>query len=287
MRLALLAMLAALPASAQRIWLSAPPPPAPGITSVAALGTCDATEAGTVVWLSPSNELRDCDGSTWRTVYTSREGVLPNASTDVPGASFIAQASTGYAFRSTNNVPWDFGNGANDEIVSTGSALRTAGSFIVSGGQSLTTDILANTTANTGISVSVPGARYFRLIPNTAATCTSGASGGLQSNSADGNRLYLCNGTVTLPLARMLTGSATVDPPSVDHHTCTTLSLTITGALTSDYPLVRAAAALSSGLILTNPRVSDADTVTAELCNTTAGSAVDQPSVTFNVALVR
>lgn len=256
-----------------------------GISRVSSLGACGASNEGKVVWLSPSDELQVCDGTAWHQAWTEREGSLPNADAIVPARTLVLHApAAAYALLVENNATLDLGQGPTDEIKSDGSSvLASSWKF-----NDVSTDVLANRTTNGSLSLSV--ARNTVLLASATAPashCTSGTdAGGLKHYSSDG-RLYYCNGTVALPLLRGLQPPAiAVDVASVPAASCATQTTTVTGALTTDVPTVTPGAALLSGLLIGNARVSAADTVAWDVCNVTAG-ALDQASTSYTFTLIR
>lgn len=317
MRAALLVALLALPAGAQKIRLEGPasgggggiPDPSRndvavsytatgpnGLTtspqsSPAALGACAAL-AGAYVSAIPVGESAPrpyfCDGVAWRRTYTDADGTLPNADVNVPGYAFIAQApSDAYAFRITNNgARLDLGGGSNDYLWSDGSQIISESSVRLQSGQSLTANIIGSTSG--GLIQLFPGSWVVYQSVGGLPTCDASANGGLIRLSGD-SRLYYCDGATALRLSRSLAPAAVViDPGNMLPGTCTTLTGAVTGATTADVSVsVSPGAALTSGLLLGNTRVSAANTVSFDLCNVTTATSIDQPSTTFNLTVFR
>lgn len=303
MRAVLLVALLALPASAQRIRLELAGSGSSGgggsggtvqttpAANPGALSACAAL-AGAYGSATPVGESAPrpyfCDGVAWTRIYTAADGTLPNADTVVPGYSFVSQAPSGaYGYRALNNgVLTDFGAGSNDYMYSDGSQLYSAASLQLLSGQALTTNIIGSTSG--GILSLFPGSWVVYQGVGGLPTCDASSNGGLIRLAGD-SRLYYCDGTVALRLSRSLAPAAVViDPANMLPGACTTLTGTVTGAATADVSVsVSPGAALTSGLLLGNARVSAANTVSFDLCNVTTGTSIDQPSTTFNLTVFR
>jgi hypothetical protein len=88
-------------------------------------------------------------------------------------------------------------------------------------------------------------------------------------------------------ISKVLRGTVSVNPSSVAANSVSTQTVTITGAATGDSVVLNPpAAGLTAGLLVTQVRVSAADTVSVTYYNTT-GSAIDEGSGTWNYLLVR
>lgn len=253
--------------------------------SPGALGMCSAL-AGAYSAATPTNEtgIRPyfCDGVAWRRVFTSADGVLPNADVYVPGYSFNAQAPAGdYAFRANNRARWDFGDGVNDECVSIGARV-VCGSFVFG---DVRTDTIANNTTNQH--VLVDPTQYLRISPRGGTGCSSGTAGGLQTNSADGNRPWWCDGTNRFRISRVLTVPITFDFPSVPNGSCTTASITVTGAALNDTISVNADFTLPASVGIGNVRSTATDTVSLRLCNHDPTNAADPDSGIYRFRIER
>lgn len=252
-----------------------------GIQSVSSLGTCAAPNAGAVVWLTSASELWDCDGTTWRRVFTSRDGVLPNADVAVPAYQFVAQAAEGeYAFKANNRAKWDFGDGVSDECVSTGGKVSCSSwSFA-----DASTDVIATKTSNVNLQASLQ--RYFRFIPISALTCGTNDSGGLQASSTDGNRPRWCDGTTAYRMSRVVEVAVTADVAEIAASSCLATSVTVTGAAAADTIWANADFALPLGVLVGNVRSTAANSVELTLCNVTAGS-LDPASGSYRFRIER
>lgn len=222
-----------------------------GITSTESLGTCNGAADGDVVWLAPSNELRACDGSTWRKVLTDADGVLPTPDTAVPGQRFVAQAISGQtAFQALD-----------------GAYIRTG------------------TCPNCYIRV-VSSANYMPYLNAEQVSADAFTSYRFQAalnfvNAAHGITI---NGTTAIKAVVRV--AVARDFASVPAGTCATESVTATGAATSDFIAAMADFALPSGLFVGGARVTAANTVDLTLCNVTSG-ALDAASGTFRFRMER
>jgi hypothetical protein len=98
--------------------------------------------------------------------------------------------------------------------------------------------------------------------------------------------VYVINPGVVNGTPLILSFDVTVDPADRAANTTADLALTVTGALTTDEVVNVFAASLESGLVLSNARVSAADTVTVRLGNVTTG-AINAGEQTFTVVLAR
>ena len=317
MRALLLLALLALPANAQRIRLEGPstsggggiPDPSRNDVAVSyratgpnglqttpqaspsALGDC-ATLNGAYVSAIPPGETDSrpyyCNGIDWSRIWTAADGTVANADVIVPGYSFVAQApADSYAFRVSNNFARvDFGAGSADYFYSDGSQVYSVGSMQIGANQSLTVDIIGSTSG--GLLQLFPGSWVIYQGVGSVAGCAGGLFAGGVIRLAGDQRLYYCDGTLALRLTRSLVASATVDPATILPSTCATQTMTVTGVATTDVgAVVTPGAALSTGLILVNERVSASDTVSFDLCNYTTLSSVDQPSTTFTASVNR
>lgn len=249
----------------------------------AALGTCAAL-AGAWAATTPDYETQVtgyfCNGTRWARVWTDEDGVTVSPDRTVAGRTFVSQALSGdYAFKANNRPIWDLGDGVADELVSLGSRIRS-GSWEVASGQSLTTDVLAPTTAGTDLIVSLQ-ARLFVLQPGLASACTAGRAGGLQSRSADGNRLWHCDGANAYRVSRVLVVPVVFDAPSVPNGACITPAVTVTGAALGDSISVNADFALPMSVSIGNVRTTAANTVSLRLCNSSLSSSQDPDSGTY------
>ncbi len=88
-------------------------------------------------------------------------------------------------------------------------------------------------------------------------------------------------------ISKVLRGTVSVNPASVAANSVSTQTVTITGAVAGDSVVLNPpAAGLTAGLLVTQVRVSAADTVSVTYYNTT-GSAIDEGSGNWNYLLVR
>lgn len=255
----------------------------------AALGVCSAL-AGAWAATTPDYETQVtgyfCNGTRWARVWTDEDGVTVSPDRTVAGRTFVSQALSGdYAFKANNRPIWDLGDGVADELVSLGSRIRS-GSWEVASGQSLTTDVLAPTTAGTDLIVSLQ-ARLFILQPGLAPACTVGRAGGLQSRSADGNRLWHCDGTAAYRVSRVVVVPVTFDAPSVPNGSCITPSVTVAGVTLNDTISVNADFALPDTVSIGNVRATGADTVALRLCNVSPTTSEDPASGVYRFRIER
>ena len=157
-----------------------------------------------------------------------------------------------------------------------GNALRSNGSFVIAGGQSLMADILAPTTANADLVVALQ-ARWLRLSPGSAPTCDSTRAGGLQSRSSDGNRPWHCDGTAAYRMARVIPISATLTIPTMTGGGEATLTTTVTGAVANEHVTVNMGCDLAQ-IGIRRVRVSAANTVSIVVYNGDPATPLPTPT---------
>lgn len=254
-----------------------------------ALGACAAL-AGLHSAATPTGELAPspyfCNGVAWRRVWTDADGVVANADTIVPVYTAVSNAPDGaIAFQANNKGRWKIGPGVNSEIVDLGTAIGMS-SVVISSGQSLRADTIANTTAAASINVST--ARYLRLIQSSLPTCGTNDSGGLVSASSDGNRLYQCDGTAVYRVSRVAgPGAVTVDVADIAASDCVITSVTVTGAALNDTIWANADFALPTHVFIANVRTTAANTVALKLCNLSTTTAENPDSGSFRFRIER
>lgn len=257
--------------------------------SPASLGTCAAL-AGAYASATPTGESGTrpyfCDGIAWRRVYTSADGALPNADTHVPGRTFISQAPSGlYGFVATNNSKWDLGAGPTDEIWSDGTFINGASWRLGS------VNVVTLANRDTGANLSVSLARNLRLLPNAdapSAHCGTNDSGGIKVHSTDGNRLYYCDGTRHMPVARLAAASASLDLPEVaaGGRSSAQVVTGVAGAAVNERARCEAATDLGGELFVSQTWVSAANEVSFYVRN--AGAVpLDPAAVSFNCWVVK
>lgn len=235
----------------------------------AALGVCSAL-AGAWAATTPDYESQVtgyfCNGVRWARVWTDEDGVTVSPDRPLAARTFVSQAASGdYAFKANNRPLWDLGDGVADELVSTGTRIRSNASFEVVGGQALFTDILSPTTAGADILVSLQ-ARWLALQPGGAPTCTAGRAGGLQSRSSDGNRPWHCDGTAAYRISRVIPFSSTLTIPTMVSGEETALTATVSGAVANEHVTVNMNCDLPQ-IGIRRVRVSAANTVTIYVYN--------------------
>lgn len=94
-------------------------------------------------------------------------------------------------------------------------------------------------------------------------------------------------GTTHFILAKSLTGTATLDYPSISAGAISTLTITVTGAAVGDPVSVGVDnASMAAGIMFGQPYVSSVNTVTLPAYNTTA-SSVDPASGTFRASVIK
>lgn len=221
-----------------------------GIPVVSALGVCNVAADGKTTWLAPSNELRVCDGATWRKVYTDAAGVLPSPDAAIPAQRFTAQETTPGATAFAAIAPgvlWRIGPHPN-------ATCKEAGG--------------------------IPYCDYLSTLQiqaNTFASLSGGSPNLLNSNG------WTFNGTT--PVKGVVHARVTYDFGAVAAGSCSEEAVTVTGAASSDRAYASADFALPVGLLVGNARAA-ANAVSVLLCNIT-GSSADPSSGTFSFLLVR
>ncbi|RCG31981.1 hypothetical protein DQ384_05415 [Sphaerisporangium album] len=83
----------------------------------------------------------------------------------------------------------------------------------------------------------------------------------------------------------ILTGTATLDFPSIAAGTTAELTITVTGAVVGNPVALAPPATLTAGLIASG-RVTAANTVTVRMANVTSG-AIDPASATWGAAVIQ
>lgn len=207
------------------------------------------------------------------------EGVLAASTVDVPGQSFVASRASGtdYAFRSTNNARWDFGNGANDFVVSTGGAV-SANSWSFA---DVTSDILDFTSDGLGML----NARIFPT--GSLSTCASRAGTMNYLNTDD--HFYGCNGTASQQLAYRAAWTGSLDFAVFAAIDCQDLTFTATGAVSDEPIAVGGCGAVHNGDpdLTCDVSISATNTARVRLCCVDAAGCADLASITFSAAAVR
>lgn len=300
MRATILALvLVASGAEAQRIRLSGPvttSSPVTPTTPAASPGALSACAALAGAYGSATPEFGTtpspyfCNGVTWGRVWTDQEGTVVSPDKTIAGGTFVSQAISGdFAFKANNRPVWDFGDGVNDEIVSEGASLRFNGSVKIAGGQSFSVDQISPTTAGGDLVIFplVSTSRWVRIWPLGDAACVSGSSGGIQTRSGDGNRLYQCDGTTAYRISRVVTVPVAFDFPEVTNSTCVTASVTVASAAASDTLSVNADFALPADVSIGNVRTTAADTVELKLCNSNLTTPQNPDSGIYRFRLER
>jgi len=261
--------------------------------SPAALGACAAL-AGAWGAATPVGEFAPtgyfCNGVRWARVWTDEDGVTAHPNRALPAAGFVAQAPSGaYGFKANNRPVWDFGDGIDDEVVSEGSQLLFRGSVKIRAGQSFSVDQISPSglTNDLVLFPLVSSARWVRLWPLGDTACVSGSSGGIQTRSSDGNRLWQCDGTNAYRVSRVVTAAVVYDFPSIPNGSCTTADVTVPGAATGDTVSVNADFALPAPVGIGNARTTATDTVTLRLCNHDPTNSQDPASGTFRFRIER
>lgn len=257
--------------------------------SPAALSACAAL-SGAYASAIPVTETQAspyyCGGVTWRRIWTDEEGVTASPDRSLAAYTFVAQAMAGaYAFKANNRAIFDFGDGVNDECVSLGSSIQ-CGSLKVAGGQSFMADIVAPSSANTNVTF-INAGRFWLFSPTGNATCGAGQAGGLQGASADGNRPRWCDGTAAYRISRLLEVPVTFDFPSIANGSCSTSSVTVTGAAVNDTVTVNADFALPADVMVGNARSTAANTVELKLCNVNLTTSQDPASGSYRFRIER
>lgn len=96
---------------------------------------------------------------------------------------------------------------------------------------------------------------------------------------------YNAQGLISGLKHSVISGTATLDFPSISANTISTLTVTVTGAVVGDSVSLAPPSGINAGLMWSG-FVSAANTVTIRLLNTT-GSAIDPASATWKVNVIR
>lgn len=217
-------------------------------------------------------------------------GTLARANRDLYANAFIASNLTAdggvgtYSFMSNTDSCAKLGAGSQSTICASSNTLSFAGTTSQQTAYIVQPACGVNQTcrwfADTGY--------FFGLFPTTDTTgCAAGNAGGLRYVSTD-NTFRGCNGTSLLKLAYVLTSAETsLDFGNLASHDSETLTITLTGATTSDVVICRptGGTGLTANIDI-HEYVSAADTISLTAHNDSGGN-VDPAATTFKCQIVR
>lgn len=250
--------------------------------TIASFPVCNA--AGGLVTACDDGATYQCDGNgTWAQIYTSRDGILPTADADIPAHMFFANNDEdGFFFRALNDGCIDFGAGAGDYACSIANEL-----YFYSTTHQATTFVntLAKDPQGQPFLIVNAGAYTGEAANNSLATCNSSSKGGRQTLASDG-RSYYCDGTTVLPLAVILSNTASIDFPNTLAGDEKVETMTVTGAVTTDAVLCAPLVALDSGLVISYSYVSASNTVSIVERNASVGD-IDPAAKNFKCVITR
>lgn len=252
--------------------------------NIASFPICDAGDRGGIVTACDDGNTYQCDGNgAWAQVYTTRDGLMPSADVDIPAHMFYANNDEdGYYFRALNDGCIDFGAGPGDYMCSIANELH----FYSTTHQATTfVQVLAKEPQGSPFLIINAGGYTGESANNSLATCNSSSKGGRQTLSSDG-RSYYCDGTTVLPLAVILSNTASLNFPNILAGDEKTMTMTVTGAVTTDGVFCSPLAPLEGGLVISYSYVSSADTVTITERNATVGD-IDPVAVNFKCVITR
>jgi hypothetical protein len=165
---------------------------------------------------------------------------------------------------------------ADSTITKSGSAYTITGSLNVTS----TENVVGN------FSVATNKFNVTAASGNTAIAGTLGVTGAATFSSTATVATSLAIGSGTA-ITKVLKGTVTIDPASINATTVSSQTFTLTGAATSDsLTLNPPAAGLTAGLLVCQYFVSAANTITIVFYNTTGGS-IDEPSASWTYHISR
>ena len=107
----------------------------------------------------------------------------------------------------------------------------------------------------------------------------------MRINNASAGTVQIGSGGTAL--SKVIKGTVTIDPASVNATTVTTQTFTLTGAATGDTLILNVpSGGLTAGLLVLQARVSAANTVSVTFYNTT-GAPIDEASASWTYQIVR
>jgi hypothetical protein len=206
--------------------------------------------------------------------FTDSQKVNPD--TIITPASVVAQAASGQrAFGvAQTGARIYFDVAGNIYCYSNGSNIVCAASLDVPSMQ--TNTIGALTPSRDRVEIFYP--QPYPL--GSLSTCDSDHKGVLKTLTTDGNT-YQCNGTDNRGLLRYLRGTASLNYASIAAGADETLTLTVTGAATTDEVHCSALVSLGAGMTVAQSWVSSADTVSVTVGNFKLVAATDPGATTF------
>jgi hypothetical protein len=216
-------------------------------------------------------------------VLTSSDTQLVTGARNIGPHAVILQGGPGeYAIRALHDSLWDFGPSTTDYCRSVSGVVVCAGGWRWS---SIEFDIAGPSTPGLDrMSFFYP--RAFPL--GSLRSCDSDRMGINQTLSPTG-RVYHCDGSTNQRVSYSLTGSASLDFPSLGPGVkSSALTVSVTGATTSDRDVhCQAAGSLGDNLRVFESWVSAPDTVSTRLENTDDADAEDLAATTFYCTITR
>lgn len=241
----------------------------------------------------------DGAGCTVKVVYDGGVIGLVGAEVDVPSGFYdsqkvnadalitplgvVVQAPTGdYGFRSLHNTLWDFGDSTTDYCQSVSGEVQCASTWQWS---SIEVDTIgASTPSRDRVEIFYP--QPYPL--GSLRACDATHRGILQTLTTDG-RTYACDGTTNQRLAYSLSGSGSLDFPSLaPNEKSSALTVTVTGAVAGERGAFCAAgASLGDNIQVFESWVSATNTVSVRVWNTDTADSEDLAATTFYCTVVR
>lgn len=210
--------------------------------------------------------------------FTDSQKVNPD--TIITPYSVVSQAASGQAaFRvAQTGARYYFDVAGNVYCYSNGSKIICTSQLDTPAMQVDTVD--SYTASRNRVEILYPQPYPFGSLP----TCDSTHKGVLTTLSTDG-RTYACDGTTEQRVAYSLSGSASLNFGNLTTHTSETLTVTVTGALTTDAVVCSALAQIEDDLHIQS-WVSAADTVSVRAHND-SGVDLNPAAATYNCVVVR
>lgn len=209
-------------------------------------------------------------------------GTLLRADRDAYAKSFVAQSTSadggpaGEAFSCQQGTcTWRFAAGSQMTITCSNNACTwNIGEMTV---PQLNLTALVTRGSNDAYQYAQPGT-FWRDFPTADTTgCDTGSAGGRRFLSTD-NRQYVCDGTTMQRVGFSLTNTDTLDFPLMNNNEDASMTMTVTGAVTTDVAICNPLVDLEPGVQVSYSRVTATNTVKVVLHDASGGSVNPAPA---------